>query len=191
MESLAVGIVVALALVVSLVGALAMRNRIFFKLGIRNVTRRRARSALIVLGLMLGTTIIAAALATGDTMSHTIRSSAIASLGHTDERISVQGAEFDTMTEAGSATGELYMSDGQFETINEALKASPLVDGVAPAIIETVAVQNGAARQNEPRVTLFAADPEHMDGLGPIVATSGEAVSLADLARDQVFLNAE
>ena len=34
---------------------------------------------------MLGTTIIAAALATGDTMSHTIRSAAVAALGRTDE----------------------------------------------------------------------------------------------------------
>jgi putative ABC transport system permease protein len=190
-DSLVIVLVAILTVALGAIAVLALRNRVFLRLGVRNVKRRRARSALIVLGLMLGTTIIAAALATGDTMSHTIRSSAIASLGHTDERISVQGAEFDTMTEAGSATGELYMSDGQFETINEALKASPLVDGVAPAIIETVAVQNGAARQNEPRVTLFAADPEHMDGLGPIAATSGEAVSLADLARDQVFLNAE
>ena len=77
MESLALGILLALAILVGAIGALALRNRIFLKLGIRNVTRRRARTALIVLGLMLGTTIIASALATGDTMSHTIRSSAI------------------------------------------------------------------------------------------------------------------
>ena len=53
-----------------------LRNRVFFRLGVRNVAARRGRSALIVVGLMLGTTIIAAALATGDTMSQTIRSSA-------------------------------------------------------------------------------------------------------------------
>ena len=54
MESLALAIIIALAALVGVVGALALRNRIFLKLGIRNVTRRRARTALIVLGLMLG-----------------------------------------------------------------------------------------------------------------------------------------
>ena len=57
-----------------------LRNRVFFRLGVRNA-RRPGRTALIVAGLMLGTTIIAAALATGDTMSHTVRSAAVASLG--------------------------------------------------------------------------------------------------------------
>ena len=49
MESLALAIIIALAALVGVVGALALRNRIFLKLGIRNVTRRRARTALIVL----------------------------------------------------------------------------------------------------------------------------------------------
>ena len=49
----------------------------WFKLGVRNVGRRRGRTALIVVGLMLGTTIIATALTTGDTMSHTIRGAAV------------------------------------------------------------------------------------------------------------------
>ena len=52
---------------------LALRNPVLVRLGVRNFGRRRGRTALIVLGLMLGTTIIAAALVTGDTMSHTIR----------------------------------------------------------------------------------------------------------------------
>ena len=45
-----------------------------------SVGRRRGRSALIVVGLMLGTTIIAAALTTGDTMSHTIKATTVSTL---------------------------------------------------------------------------------------------------------------
>ena len=92
---LAVVLAIALALVVGVVSAFALRNRVFFKLGVRNVRRRRGRTALIVTGLMLGTTIIAAALASGDTMSHTIRMSAIESLGSTDEIVSVKRAEVE------------------------------------------------------------------------------------------------
>ena len=58
--------------------SLAARNRVFFRLGVRNARApAAAAAALIVVGLMLGTAIIAAALATGDTMTQTIRSSAV------------------------------------------------------------------------------------------------------------------
>ena len=39
-------------------------------------------------------------------------------------------------------------------------------------------------------MTLFAADPARMDGFGTIEGTAGE-VTLADLERSEVFLNAE
>ena len=51
---------------------------------------RRGRTALIVVGLMLGTTIVATALTTGDTMSHTIRGTAVRTLGQTDELVSAK-----------------------------------------------------------------------------------------------------
>src|SRR5688572_23376654 len=124
METVVIVLVIALGTSLGAVAILAIRNRVFLRLGVRNVGRRRARSALIVLGLMLGTAIIAAALATGDTMSKTIRSSAISSLGYADERISVKGAEIDLAVESGSATGSLYFSQVQAGMIEEALAGS-------------------------------------------------------------------
>ena len=115
MGPLAVGILIALAVLVGAVGALALRNRILLKL--RNLTRRRARTALIVLGLMLGTAIISSALATGDTMSHTIRSSAITSLGETDELVSVSGADVSAEVQLGSTTGVEYFSEDVFPEV--------------------------------------------------------------------------
>ena len=72
---LAVFLAVACAVALGAVAVLALRNRIFFKLSVRNATRRRTRSALIVVGLMLGTGIVSSALNVGDTISHTMRSS--------------------------------------------------------------------------------------------------------------------
>ena len=71
----------------------------------RGPQRRRAGAAArrsSSLGLMLGTAIIAAALVTGDTMSHTIRASAIAALGQTDEVVAAKSA--GTISPATSAT---------------------------------------------------------------------------------------
>jgi putative ABC transport system permease protein len=189
--SLAVVLIGVLAVVLGAIGALALRNRIFFRLGVRNVGRRRGRSALIVVGLMLGTAIIAAALATGDTMSQTIRSSAINALGRTDEVVAAKGIDasltFDT---GGGATGARYFPQSHADRVAKAVAGSGLVDGVEPVIAEDVAVQEVSTRQNEPRVTLFASDPATMKGFGEI-RSGGKVISLADLRDGEVYLNAK
>jgi putative ABC transport system permease protein len=171
------------------ISVLALHNRVFFRLGIRSVIRRPGRSTLIVTGLMLGTAIIAAALATGDTMGRTIRSSAIAALGQTDELVSARSAQLSGLNaDASAATGVRYFPQRYATRIERAVGGSSLVDGVAPAIIEPVAVQDTSSRQNEPRVTLFATDSRLPPGFGPIRA-GGETVSLASLGSSQVYLN--
>jgi putative ABC transport system permease protein len=194
MGPLAVTLVIALAVLVGALGALAIRNRIFLKLGLRNVSRRRARTALIVLGLMLGTAIISSALVTGDTMSQTIRSSATQSLGATDELVSVRGADVQGDVQLGSTTGVEYFSDRIFPEIEYELSLhhEQLIDGVAPAIVEPLAVQNLTTRQSEPRVTLFASDQAHLAAFGDIRRHSDGALQyLNDLRPGEVFLNAD
>ena len=141
MGILAVVLVATLVAALSAVAVIAARNRIFLRLGVRNAKRRPGRSTLIVVGLMLGTAIIAAALATGDTMTQTIRSSAISSLGQTDELVAARGATPSLAAQAGSATGVRYFPEADVAAVRRAVAGSGLVDGVAPAIIEPVAVQ--------------------------------------------------
>jgi putative ABC transport system permease protein len=95
MDTVVIVLAVALAAIGGAVALLAARDRVLLRMGVRSVGRRRARSALIVVGLMLGTTIIAAALATGDTMNHTIRLTATRAMGETDEIVSAKGAVDD------------------------------------------------------------------------------------------------
>ena len=85
MGGLATGVVILLAAALAVVMTLAVRNRVFARLAFWSAVRRQSRTALIVLGLMLATTIITSALVTGDTMSTTMRSSVIQSLGEADE----------------------------------------------------------------------------------------------------------
>src|SRR5581483_7138063 len=110
--TLAAVLTVTLVVVLGTVAIFALRNRVLVRLGVRNIRRRPARSVLIVVGSMLGTAIIAAALATGDSMSQTIRSSATAALGRTDEVVAARGSsEFDVgaiTADAARATGARY-----------------------------------------------------------------------------------
>ena len=150
--------------------------------------RRRGRTALIIVGLMLGTTIIAAALTTGDTMSHTIRATSTKVLGETDEVISARGAAEDISGELGQATGTGYFDAQVVERIESAL-APGLTDGVTGAIIEEVALQAPATRQTEPTVILFAPDPARMKGFAAIRDVDGGNVSLSDLGPREIYLN--
>jgi putative ABC transport system permease protein len=187
-DTLLLVLLLALGVTLAIVAVLALRHPVLVKLGVRNVGRRRGRTALIVVGLMLGTTIVATALTTGDTMSHTIRGTAVATLGQTDELVSARGTEVSLGAGLGSATGVKYFDESVVDRIEQELGGTELVDGLTAAIIEQIAVQAPAQRRTEPRVTLFASDPKRMDGFGAIEGTDGE-VTLADLGMGEVYLN--
>ncbi|HEU5009241.1 MAG TPA: FtsX-like permease family protein [Gaiellaceae bacterium] len=188
-DTLLVILTVALAVTGLVLGVLALRNRVLVKLAVRNVGRRRARSALIVVGLMLGTAIIAAALVTGDTMNNTIRATAVETLGPTDETIAPKGAVDDIPGALGAATGMGWLPENTADQVEHALAASKLTDGVTGTIVDQVALQAPRTRQSEPSVVLFAADPARMDGFSPIVGPGGERLSLSQLRPDEIYLN--
>jgi putative ABC transport system permease protein len=189
-DELAAVLVALLATSLAVVGVLALRNRMFFRMGVRNIGRRRGRSALIVVGSMLGTAIIAAALATGDTMGSTVRSSAISALGQADEVIAAKGVATALAAGSEGTTGTRYFPESYADRISRSVAGTGLVDGVAPVIVETIAVQDLTTRQNEPRATLFAGDPVSLKPFGDITS-EGQTVSLADLKAGEVYLNAD
>src|SRR5689334_11013392 len=189
MDTLAAVLAVLLACIVGSLGVLAVRNRVLLKLGVRNLGRRRSRTALIVVGLMLGTTIIASALATGDTMNHSIRATATKQLGATDEIVAARGAADDISGELGAATGTGYFPERTAAKVERALAPGNLADGVTGAILEDVALQSPLQRQTEPSVTLFAPDPARMTGFAPIRSTGGGTVTLDELGTGEAYLN--
>ena len=188
-DTLLVIVAVGLAFAVATLAVLALRNRILMKLALRSASRRPGRSALIVVGLMLGTAIIAAALTTGDTMNHTVRATAVDSLGTTDETVAPKGAVDDIPGALGAATGAGWISASTVDRVAAAVADSTLVDGVTGAIVDQVSVQSLAERTSEPSVVLFATDPARTQGFAAITSSQGGNVSLADLGPAEVYLN--
>src|SRR5512140_3434036 len=137
--------VATLAVVLSVLVGVAIAG--ISALGLRNIGRRAGRTVLIVVGLMLATTIIAAALGTGDTMGRAVRSSVFKTLGNSDEWGTVKGAKPDlTGSVAGSAGMQLF-DQRVVADVDRATRGLDLVDGVMPAIIHSVAVQDQTSRQ--------------------------------------------
>src|SRR4029453_1127712 len=87
MTSIMIVLVILLALCLLSVAWVALRRPVIFKLGVRNIPRRKAQTILIVVGLMLSTMIISAALGTGDTVDFSMTSDAYNKLGHVDELV--------------------------------------------------------------------------------------------------------
>jgi putative ABC transport system permease protein len=144
--------------------AVAVRNRVFVRLGLRSAQRRRGRSALIVAGLMLGTAIIGAALATGDTMSQTIRSTALGALGQADEVVGAKGISSMFATGTGG-TGTRYFPQSDGRKIERA--GGDRISFVYPSLVDSVAALDLRSRQSEPRVTLYSSTPAGMP-TGPL-----------------------
>src|SRR5271157_1929583 len=71
--------------IVGVVVLLALTNVIFFKIGVRNIPRRRLQMVLIVFALMLSTTLLSSVLATGNIITATVQSVAVYNLGNVDE----------------------------------------------------------------------------------------------------------
>jgi putative ABC transport system permease protein len=174
---LAVALGVALAVALGIVTVLALRNLVFLKIGLRNIPRRRGRSALIVVGLMLGTAIIASALLTGDTMSSAVRATVLESLGETDEMVTAGTDAVLTETDLQAAK-PYFAADPAVAAVDHAAADLP-VDGVTAAIIEPDAER---ARQfGLPQVASL--------GVGDVLLTDTAGSELAaQVGDDVVFL---
>ena len=183
---LAVGLAATMAAALGTITVLALRNLVFLRIGLRNIPRRRGRSALIVLGLMLGTAIIAAALLTGDTMATAVRATVVESLGHTDETITA-GTDAELL-EADLDSTKPYFAAASVLAAVEGATADLPVDGVTAAIIEPVAAQHRAAGRTEPRLTLFAPDAARAAqfGLPGVTGLAGRDVLLNDDAAEEL-----
>src|SRR5947209_14778814 len=74
-------------IIIGVVVLLALSNLLFFKIGVRNIPRRRTQMWLIVFALMLSTTLLSSVLATGDVITGAVQSVAVYNLGSVDETI--------------------------------------------------------------------------------------------------------
>src|SRR3712207_4649613 len=87
MNAIMITLLILLAVCVATVVWVAVRRPVIFKLGMRNMPRRRHQSVVVVLGLMLSTLIIAAALGIGDTMNRSVSGDVYDTLGPIDELV--------------------------------------------------------------------------------------------------------
>ena len=185
MSTIMVALLAGLSLCLLSVAWVAWRRPVLFKLGVRNIPRRRAQSTLIVIGLMLSTLIMSAALGVGDTLDYSASSDVYRQLGHIDELV-VSSADVDA--NASNALNKTFDAEA-LALIESTFDDDPNVDGIMPILDVTVPVINESAGQVEPSVVLTGIDPARLDGFGGLIDTNNDTIDLANLPAGQVVIS--
>ncbi|HEX5165826.1 MAG TPA: FtsX-like permease family protein, partial [Thermomicrobiales bacterium] len=183
------GLMIALLILLSLcllsVAWVAWRRPVIFKLGTRNIPRRKAQTTLIVVGLMLSTLIISAALGTGDTVNYSMTSDIYDNAGQIDELV-VASHEREVTT---VLTSDDVMAAGSLERVDGVAGNIPQIDGVMPMLDARVPVINHDAQLAEPDVVLSGLDASRIGAFGGLKATDGTTIDLATLGRDTAIVS--
>ncbi len=177
-------LVAVLGLCLLSVAWVAWRRPVIFKLGVRNIPRRRAQTTLILIGLMLSTLIISAALGTGDTLHHSLTKDSYDTLGQVDQLVVPSGeheaANIDTITKFG---------DGALSVVDNALAGNLDVDGIMPVLDAPVSVVNVTSQQAEPAMNLIGIDPARVADFGGLQSTDGATIDLASIGAGGIVLS--
>lgn len=198
MQYIAAGLMATLFILILAIAVIAIRNRFLIKLSLRNIPRRRTQSILIIVGLMLASTIVAASLAIGDTMTASIRNAVLDGIGDIDITISKP---------AFGELGDPTISSEEIEEIASLLYDDERVDGIMPITTQVAPVLNERTRLTEARAVVRGHDvngavgnfrPQSAGGSGtdsrlsPFLlnpSVDGEIINFASLGDDEVLIN--
>ena len=192
MSTLAYIMLGALAIVLIVMGIIAIGNRFLIRLSLRNLPRRPAQTVLIVVGLMLATTIISASFAVGDTITVSIRNGIWEGIGDTDIVV--------RKPTQGNFERPILTAD-EINNIIATLEGETTVDGVMPATTTVLPVLNQRTRLTEARTVVRGYDLEGLYGTidvptGPAPIPfevpdpiEGRTNNMRELADGEVFIN--
>jgi putative ABC transport system permease protein len=164
----------AFVLVFGAVAVLAIRRPLLARLAVREAIRRRAQSALVVLGLMIGAAGITASLVGADSS----RDSAV-----------LNGYRAWGMVDLTVTAADGSLASGVADRVARAPALGALLDGVQAGIEKVGSVADLDTRQGEPAVRVIGFDPEAQRPFGAYVLADGRRTFGADLAPGTVLIS--
>ncbi len=156
---------------------LALRHRLAFRIGVRNVARARTRTILLVLGLLVATTLISASLVAGDTISQVAVHYTILAAGNNDELVGNQ-------LPSGAY---LPFNYSVYTSLAAGTSGNNAIAGMAPMVFGTVQVFDRTSGVPQPNLHLIASNANQTSHLGNFLADNG--TTLAGPASGEVFLD--
>jgi len=183
MTNIMVALLIVLAAVLAITVYIALRNPVIFRLGIRNVPRRKAQTGLIIIGLMLSTLIMSAAFATGDTINYSIGDVVYKSLGHVDEVIRPR----QDPNSAGQGADKIPAA--VLTDLETRFTGDPDITGFVPSLGKAVPALNPRTSQSEPIVSLAGVDAKRVGAIGGVLDAKGNKLDIGTLGAGEAYLN--
>ena len=164
---------------------MALRNSVMLKMGIRPISRRPGMTALIIIGVMLSTIIMAAAFGTADTLTYSIRDIAVNGLQEIDEVIvPARAAEGDTF-------GQSFISMDRYRQLQAELAGDDRIDGLMPQYTANVPAVNPVEGLSEGQLNLVGVYPAQLSGFGGLRLAAGGDAAVESLEAGGAFVNEE
>ena len=183
LTTILMGLLVLLAVAMGTVAWIAWRQPILFRMGLRNLVRRKAQTALIIIGLMLSTLIISAAFATGDTVGYSITNEVYKSLEDVDFVIA-----YDRESAPSTDGAPTHLTDRTVLDLQTAFANDPDIDGITGILVRTLPVLNPQRRLSEPAAQVVGVNPANVDSFHALRTLDGKAISAATLNRDDAYI---
>jgi len=185
MNNIMVTFIVILLLCLSYTVWIALRHVVVFKMGMRNIPRRKAQTTLIVIGLMLSTLISTAALGMGDTIDRSLTRTVYGVLGQADELIYPASGETGRANDSITAT----IPQSVLPVVDQAAAGNADIDGVMPALLIPVPTIDGRNQLSTPRSNIVGFDPSRADQFGGLQAVSGGTIDIGALPEGGVVIS--
>lgn len=198
-DTIFAGLILSVLLVLLSLAMLAGKGGVFFKIGVRNVPRRKLRTVLVTFGLALSTAVLSSAILTGDTMTYNIRSLVSGTVGRVDELVVLYRREQQRRGPediVGIVTGQLiagsrsYFSEREFTRIRDAVSGAPSIAGLVPAIVEPMVAANPSAQTAGTHINVVGL-PRDLEGpFDDFHDVAGPTIRLSYLDSNEVLVNA-
>ncbi len=198
MNNIMIVMLVLLVLSLTAVVWVAIRRSVVFRMGMRNIPRRKAQSALIIVGLMLATLISAASLTVGDTLNHSVGSEVyhvfgevdeIVVAGSGDEDVNIQRVVTETIPPSAVEEVRTHAEELEIDAVGSfVVSFAPAInvgEGEADASNPMALFEQGTA--SEPSAGIVAAPQETFDDFHA-TDIDGNPIDQTQLGADKVYI---
>ena len=169
----------SLALLTGAQWCISTRHRILMKMAWNNIRRRRRNTALVLVGLLVGSAIVSSSLVIGDSLDATMENQFIDPLGDTD--LVVRGY--------AEAQGRADLNTTRMLELTESLRGEPSIDGARVGRDISVSVLVGARETGTTGVNWLAMDTGADAGAGFPPIGGEDGVEFAEIEAGAVVIN--
>jgi len=177
--AISLGLVAAIVANICIRLLLEKRQRILGRMALRNLRRRKRNTALIIIGLLVGSAIVSSSLVVGDSLDATLRAEFTEALDETD--IVIQGTD-----EVGQP---LWWNQTRALNFVQDMESDPDLDAVSVGIRMAVSLKSPIRRTVEPAANWLAMDGE-LQQTGTWRPLGGDdGIEYSDIEEGKVVVN--